>query len=114
LADPERDLLALCERARILVHTTHRVVECDVAAVARPDLGTVDALARLALMARRLDRGVTLLRASAELRQLLSLVGLGEIVPCVGWSALEPQWQPEQRKESGGVQEERDSADLAG
>jgi ABC-type transporter Mla MlaB component len=50
---------------------------CDVAAVEDPDLGTVEALARMALTARRLGRHVELRRARPELRELLELAGLG-------------------------------------
>jgi len=52
-------------------------LSCDVAAVEDPDMGTVDALARMALTARRLGRRVELRRARPELRELLELAGLG-------------------------------------
>jgi len=44
------------------------------------DLVTVDALARLQLVAARAGFEVRLLGASAELRALLDLVGLGEVL----------------------------------
>lgn len=40
------------------------------------DLGTVDALGRIAVAARRLGTSVTLRDVSVELRELLDLVGL--------------------------------------
>jgi hypothetical protein len=59
-----------------------------------PDLDLVDALARLQLMARR--RGCSIqLRPSDELRELLLLVGLSEVL-CV-----EPRRETEVRIEVG-------------
>jgi ABC-type transporter Mla MlaB component len=44
----------------------------------RPDLATVDVLARLQLAARRLGCSIGLRDASVELLELLDLVGLGQ------------------------------------
>jgi hypothetical protein len=88
-------------------------VECDVGALIQPDLGTVDALARLVLAAQRLDRGVRLRGASPFLRELLAFVGLEEVLPHGSVLLLEAGRQPEQREEPGCVQEERDPGDLA-
>ena len=52
-------------------------------AIADPDLGAVDALARLTLEARHRGGDVVLLDAAAELRELLDLAGLASVVPCV-------------------------------
>ena len=57
---------------------------CDVAGVDDPDMGTIDALARMALAARRLGRHVELLRARPDLRELLELAGLGDLAAEVG------------------------------
>lgn len=84
---------------------------CDVGALTDADLGTVDALARLQLTARRLGGKVCLLHASAELRDLLALAGLRAVVPCSLPLPLEPRGQTEQREEPRGVEEERDPAD---
>lgn len=46
------------------------------------DLATVDALARMALAARRLGCGLEIERAPAELRELLELAGLARVVRC--------------------------------
>jgi ABC-type transporter Mla MlaB component len=106
------DGLALCERLRALLDKEHAgLLECDVRGLVAADLGTVDALARLQLTARRLGSSVRLRNAPAELRELLALAGLGEVVPCSGDSAVEVGRQPEQRKELGGVEEEDDPAD---
>lgn len=61
---------------------------------AHPDLATVDELARLELALRRVDCVLRLRRASAELLELLDLVGL----------SVEVGGQPENREE-GGVEE---------
>jgi ABC-type transporter Mla MlaB component len=71
----------LCEHLRLLLETSDaEVVVCDVAALVDPDLCTLDVLARLQLTARRLGRHVRLRHASWELRKLLALSGLGEVV----------------------------------
>jgi hypothetical protein len=44
------------------------------------DAEVVDALARLQLNARRLDMGIRLRHASPELQELLSLVGLRDVL----------------------------------
>jgi STAS domain len=74
---------ALCERARpllgeIAAADTGAVV-CEVGSL-RSDLAAVDTVARLALIACRLDRGIRLRDATPALRELLSLAGLAEVV----------------------------------
>jgi ABC-type transporter Mla MlaB component len=72
----------MCERVRSLLQSSgDEYVLCDVAAVTEPDAGTVEALARLQLTAQRLGRRILLLDASAELRELLDLAGLSDVVP---------------------------------
>jgi ABC-type transporter Mla MlaB component len=88
-----------------------RLVVCDVEALVRPDVTTVDALARLALAQRRAGRSVLLLRATPELRELLVLADLCEVLPCAPGSVVETRGQPEHREELLRVQEERDPAD---
>jgi ABC-type transporter Mla MlaB component len=75
------DVPGLCERAVQLLAGGADVLVCDVAALRRPDAATVDALARLQLTARRLGREIRLRRPSPELRELLDLFGLREVVP---------------------------------
>ena len=48
---------------------------------ARPDLGDVDAVARLELAAQRLGYRLQLRGAAGEFRELLEFVGLGRLVP---------------------------------
>ena len=54
-------------------------VICDVSALA-PDVGSIDALARLALLARRQGVELRLRKVPSELQELLELCGLGEVV----------------------------------
>jgi ABC-type transporter Mla MlaB component len=90
-----------------------RPVVCDVAAVAPVDLTTVDGLARLALTLRRLGHEVVLRNASEELRDLVALAGLVDVLPCSPGSGVEARREPEQREVARGVEEERDPADRA-
>ena len=56
------------------------VVLCDVRG-AEPDAVTVDALARLQLVARRGGRELRLVHASAELLRLVAFMGLADVLP---------------------------------
>ena len=105
----------MCEEVRALLERSDAdVVICDVGALVAPDVGTVDALARVALTARRLGRRVRLHRACGELRDLLALLGLDDVVPSVGDLAVEARRQPEQREHPRGVQERVERDDLTG
>jgi hypothetical protein len=98
-------------------------VVCDVALVVVPSLATVDALARLALAARRRGVPIRLVHAPVELRELLALCGLARALPCRGAgsspaepssdaaSGFEAEGQPEEREVAGRVEEEHDPAD---
>ena len=90
--------------------TLHRVT-CDVAGISEVDLATVDALARLQLVARRLGCTIELRDAPDELRELLALAGLAEVVPCLDRLPAEVRGQSEKREEPGGVEEEGDAGD---
>lgn len=106
------DLPALGERVRDALEARDTpLLIIDVSAVTRPDVRTVDALARLQLIARRMGRRIRLKGASRELRELLCLMGLRDAVPCEGGSALEARGQAEEREELLGVEEEGDAAD---
>jgi hypothetical protein len=95
--------LSECVCARVAAGETGPLA-CDVAAVEDPDFGTVDALARMALAARRLGRRVELWSARRDLLELLELAGLGTL-------AVEVRRQAEEREEALGVEEEDDPAD---
>ena len=101
------DVPALCERAeRVLREGSGAPLECDVADIGdRPDLTTVEALARVELTARRLGSDICLRGASVELLELLAFCGL----PIE--SVLEAEGQAEQREEARGVEEEGDPGD---
>jgi anti-anti-sigma regulatory factor len=109
------DVPGLCESLRVLLEGTGAdEVVCEMGALADPDAVTVDALARLQLTARRLGRQIGLRHACGELRELLALVGLDEVVPLCSESAIEPRREAEQREQPGGIEEEGDSADPPG
>ncbi len=75
------DLPRLCERiAALLEKTGAEVALCDVSAV-EPDAVSVDALARLQLIARRRGCQARLRGASNELLELLAFIGLGDVLP---------------------------------
>jgi ABC-type transporter Mla MlaB component len=105
------DIEDLCERVRsVLGDGRVELVGCDVAAVHAPDASTLDLLARLQLTARRSGGSVRLLHARLELRNLVWLAGLADVLPCVG-SGLEAGREAEQREPPSGVEEERDPLD---
>jgi anti-anti-sigma regulatory factor len=81
-----------------------RTIVCDASALA-PDATTVDVLARLQLTARRLGCQFRLRNVTDELRDLLSFVGLGEVL------RVETGRQPEERKQRRRVEEERELDD---
>jgi ABC-type transporter Mla MlaB component len=94
------DAAALCERARLeLERSGAEVLVCDVAAIHRPDAGTIEALARLQLTARRLGCRMRLRHPSPELAELLALFGLKDVL------RVEPVRQPEEREQPRGVEE---------
>jgi ABC-type transporter Mla MlaB component len=75
------DLPGLCGRVcRLLEQNRATIAFCDVRDV-DPDAGTVDALARLQLAARRHGCQVRLRGVSAELRELLAFMGLDAVLP---------------------------------
>jgi hypothetical protein len=70
-------------------------------------IGTVDALARLQLAARRLGLRLRLRDASPELQELVCFAGLAEAL------GLEAGGQPEEREQRVGVEKEREFGDPA-
>ena len=79
------DVAALCERARpllaILATTDAGPFICAVETLS-VDAAAVDVVAHLALVARRLGRGIRLRDASPTLVELLAFAGLAEMIPC--------------------------------
>jgi ABC-type transporter Mla MlaB component len=105
-------VLAACDGAwERLDDCDDELVPCDVLEISEPDVAAIDALARLQLRARRRGRRIGLSGASDELRELLELMGLTEVVPCVPESGLEPVGKSEEREPARGVEEERDPGD---
>jgi hypothetical protein len=81
------------------------VLDCDVSRIDVPDIGTVDALARLQLAAQRGGGRVQLRGTTPGLRDLLDLVGL------CGALGLEAVGEAEEREEARRVEEEDDPGD---
>ena len=106
-----RDIRWMCERVRFVLEASgidH--VVCDLAAVEDPDAGTVEALARMQLTARRHGGRLMLQHACGELRDLLMLSGLTDVLPC-DELRLEARGHAEEGEPARGVEEERDAAD---
>jgi ABC-type transporter Mla MlaB component len=102
------DVPGLCERLRTaLGRTDTDPLPCDVAAITDPNPAVLDALARLQLTARRLDRRIRLTGASGELALLLALTGLDRVLP------VEARGQSEHGKQPSGVQERIEPDDPA-
>jgi ABC-type transporter Mla MlaB component len=75
------DLPGLCHRVCALFAATRpEIALCDVRSV-EPDAMTVDALARLQLAARRTGCRVRLRNASDALLELVSFMGLQDVLP---------------------------------
>jgi ABC-type transporter Mla MlaB component len=112
------DIPTLCGRARDLLASSGKwTLRCEVRSL-QADAATLDALARIALLCRRLGRTLELQGASVELEELVVFAGLTEVLPCLPGrqerqppSGLQPRRQPEQRKEARRVEEERDPCD---
>ena len=83
-------------------------IVCDVGALGEPHAGTIDALARLQLAARRYGFELTLREAPAALLELIALLGLSDALP------LELQGQAEDGEQPLGVEEEGELDDPAG
>ena len=88
-------------------------LSCDLAGIADPDIGTVDALARMTLAAHRRGCAISLRNAPMELRELLALIGLEEVMCRDAGSGLEPRGEPERGEEASRIEEEGDPTDPA-
>jgi ABC-type transporter Mla MlaB component len=76
----EADLPGLCARVcDLLGQAAEQIVTCDVVNVS-PDAMTVDALAKLQLAATRRRCRIRLRNASPELRELVALMGLDDVL----------------------------------
>jgi hypothetical protein len=68
---------------------------CDVSAITRPDLRTVDQLARLQLVAMRRGRRICLRGACPLLVELIDLAGMTSLLPIEPGLGLKSRRQPE-------------------
>lgn len=65
----------------ILATSDAAVVDCDVGGIVEPGLASVEAIARLSVVARRAGgRRLRLLHVPSELGSLIDLVGLADVV----------------------------------
>lgn len=72
---------ALCEHLRsVIIATDAHTIVVDVHALPA-NCRSLDALARLQLTARRANRRIRLRRASPQLRHLLDVAGLADVLP---------------------------------
>jgi ABC-type transporter Mla MlaB component len=79
---PER-VAELCARVRSTAESRpDDPLHCNVERLDAADMACLDALARMALAARRLGRGLELDGARADLRGLIALAGLVEVLRC--------------------------------
>jgi ABC-type transporter Mla MlaB component len=109
------DIPALCLRAEaVLAAGDLDPLVCDVATLAHADAVAVDALARLHVLARRHRCNINLLGVSRQLKDLLALMGLCDVLVCRERLPLEARWEPEQREQARRVEEEGDSGNATG
>jgi ABC-type transporter Mla MlaB component len=75
-------ITGLCSRVRTLLDDPGvDELTCDLSGVVDPDATVLEALARMQLTARRLHRSIRLRHVQPEMRALLALAGLTDIVP---------------------------------
>jgi hypothetical protein len=101
------DVTAACERLHALAAPGDLGgITCDVRELAA-EVAAVEALARLALVARRLGCPLKVRRASPELRDLVEFCGLSAALGVGGQRGR----QPEQREQAVDVEERVDPDD---
>jgi anti-anti-sigma regulatory factor len=77
----------------------------NCARIKEPSLAAIDYLARLRLGLRRGDCEMCLANCSQELKQLVELSGLAGVL------GVQVKWQPEEREQLRGVEEEGELSD---
>ena len=83
---------------------TDKVV-LNCACMGKPDLDTIDTIARMQLATRRRGGTLTLYRTATQLLELLDLAGLAEVL------RVEVKRKPEEREEPRRVEEEGELSD---
>lgn len=105
------DVRRLCEQLRVVIAAGDaRVVVCDVSALPA-NARAIEALARLQLTARRLQRRIRLQRASRELEQLLEFAGLADVVSANARAGGKGERHAEHREHPLDVEEAVDRGD---
>jgi ABC-type transporter Mla MlaB component len=85
-------IAALCRRVRsALLAADNVVLICDLRRVTEPDATVIDALARIQLTARRLGRSIELRHARPQIRELVRLAGLADVLPLSGDLPVDPR-----------------------
>jgi anti-anti-sigma regulatory factor len=77
------EALCLRLRARIEENEFAELVVCDLTRITRPDAAVIEALARVQLTALRLGVTVVYRHTSPEVRELLDLAGLSQVLALV-------------------------------
>ena len=75
-----RDIAELWDELRTALSVADSVLELDAEAVARPDTALVQFITVVVVRARALGKTVKVVRPSARLRELLSLLGLNVVL----------------------------------
>jgi ABC-type transporter Mla MlaB component len=102
-------IAGLCGRARELLERGDLdLIVCDLAALVRPDAVTIDALARLLLITRRMGRRTRFRNGCREVQELAAFCGLDDVLQMGAVSRIELRREAEQREQGRGVEEERD------
>jgi ABC-type transporter Mla MlaB component len=110
----KEDIRALCNGFQsVLERYPADAVICDVGALVNPDVVTVDALAHLQLTALRCGRGISLRNTCLQLRELLALTGLADVLLAKSVSLVEVCGQAEEGEQALGVEKEADPGDPA-
>ena len=68
-----------------------RVIVCDLRWIGRADVACVDALARMQLAARQAGLCIHVVGASSEMRELLVLAGLDQVLPLLQEAQRSPE-----------------------
>jgi hypothetical protein len=99
------DVRVLCERASALLEGGDADLFVCLDALVAADVVAIELLARLQLVARRVGRRVLVGHGSAALQELLTFLGLDDVVPCRRGLSLHAGRQAKEREQAVGVEE---------